>query len=185
MPKCEVPCCSTWQILPYARFVETKTISCMNKMGLLLGSFEIKTYFCMQMNIEKQGTMKNIFCVMLLAGSVFLAGCTESLEDKAAREAKEYTMKVCPTPYVNDSRTDSAVFDKATRTYTYYLSLRGKADNKEAIDANRKKLHDLQQTSLDNNPGLQKYKEAHFAFRFVYRSDANPEKVLLDETFKY
>ena len=37
-----------------------------------------------------------------------LVSCTESLEDKAAREAKEYTEKYCPTPYVNDSRTDSA-----------------------------------------------------------------------------
>lgn len=134
---------------------------------------------------RKARTMKNIFCILLLAGSICLADCTESIEDKAVREAKEYTQKVCPTPYVNDSRTDSAVFDKESRTYTYYLSLRGKADNKEAIDANRKKLHDLQQASLDNNPGLQKYKEAHFAFRFVYRSDAHPDKVLLDETFKY
>ncbi len=50
--------------------------------------------------------------------SIFLASlvvsCTESLEDKAVREAKEYTEKYCPTPYVNDSRTDSAVFDKNT-----------------------------------------------------------------------
>ena len=29
-----------------------------------------------------------------------LVSCTESLEDKAAREAKEYTEKYCPTPYV-------------------------------------------------------------------------------------
>ena len=33
-----------------------------------------------------------------------LVSCTESLEDKAAREAKEYTEKYCPTPYVNDAR---------------------------------------------------------------------------------
>ncbi len=52
-----------------------------------------------------------------------LVSCTESLEDKAAREAKEYTEKYCPTPYVNDSRTDSAAFDKNTKTCTLTTSL--------------------------------------------------------------
>ena len=103
---------------------------------------------------------KNIYTLIALG---LLVSCTESLEDKAVREAKEYTKKVCPTPYVNDGRTDSASFDKSTRTYTYYMSLQ----------------------SLDNNPGLKKYKEAHFSFRFIYHSAKNPKEVLLDDTFKY
>ena len=114
-----------------------------------------------------------------------LLSCTESLEDKAAREAKEYTEKYCPTPYVNDSRTDSATFDKNTKVYTYYVTLRNKADNKKAIDANREKLHKLQKEALDNNPGLKKYKEAHFSFRFIYHSEKDPKQVLLDDSFKY
>lgn len=114
-----------------------------------------------------------------------MAACTESIEDKAAREAKEYTQKVCPTPYVNDARTDSASFDKTSRTYTYYVTLRGKIDNPLLIKANQKKLHDAQKQSLDNNPGLLKYKEAHFAFRVIYRSAKDPKVVLMDETFKY
>lgn len=114
-----------------------------------------------------------------------MAACTESIEDKAAREAKEYTEKVCPTPFVNDARTDSAAFDKGSRTYTYYVTLRGKIDNSLLIKANQKKLHDAQKQSLDNNPGLLKYKEAHFAFRVIYRSAKDPKVVLMDETFKY
>ena len=114
-----------------------------------------------------------------------LVSCTESLEDKAAREAKEYTEKYCPTPYVNDARTDSAAFDKTKKMYTYYISLRNKADNKKAIDANKDKLHKIQKEALDNNPGLKKYKEEHFTFRFVYHSAKNPKEVLLDDTFKY
>ena len=114
-----------------------------------------------------------------------LVSCTESLEDKAAREAKEYTEKYCPTPYVNDARTDSAAFDKTKKMYTYYISLRNKADNVILIKQNHKKLYDVQKQSLDNNPGLQKYKEAHFAFRFIYHSAKNPKEVLLDNTFKY
>ena len=114
-----------------------------------------------------------------------LASCTESLEDRAVREAKEYTEKYCPTPFVNDSRTDSASFDKASKTYNYYVTLRGKADDAKIINDNKKKLHDIQKESLDNNPGLKKYKEAHFTFRFVYYSAKNPQQVLLDDSFKY
>jgi len=125
---------------------------------------------------------KLIYAVAFVA---LLASCTESLQDKAAREAKEYTEKFCPTPYVNDSRTDSAAFDKNTKVYTYYITLRNKADNKQAIDANKEKLHKLQKQALDNNPGLKKYKEAHFSFRFVYHSAKNPKQVLLDDSFKY
>ena len=127
--------------------------------------------------------MKKLICVLSFVA--LLTSCTESLEDKAAREAKEYTEKYCPTPFINDSRTDSATFDKTTRVYAYYVTLRNKADNKEAIDANKPKLHKLQKEALDNNPGLKKYKEAHFTFRFVYHSAKNPKEVLLDDTFKY
>lgn len=124
---------------------------------------------------------KLIYAVAILS----ITACTESLEDKAEREAKEYTEKVCPTPYVNNCRTDSAVFDKKSKTYTYYVTLQGKADNATAINANKKKLHEVQQQGIDNNPGLKKYKEAHFSFRFVYRSASENGKVLLDDTFKY
>ncbi len=127
--------------------------------------------------------MKKLIYTAVLVS--LLASCTESLEDKAAREAKEYTEKYCPTPYVNDSRTDSATFDKSTKTYVYYISLRNKADNKQVIEANKDKLHKIQKEALDNNPGLKKYKEEHFTFRFVYHSAKNPKEILLDDVFKY
>lgn len=126
-------------------------------------------------------TKKIIYAAMVLC----VVACSESLEDLAEREAKEYTEKFCPTPYVNNSRTDSAIFDKSTRTYIYYISLRDKADNENVISANKQKLHTMQKEALDNNPGLKKYKEAHFAFRFIYHSASSPQKVLLDDTFKY
>ena len=71
-----------------------------------------------------------------------LVSCTESLEDKAAREAKEYTEKYCPTPYVNDARTDSAAFDKTKKMYTYYISLRNEQRSKNT-DVNQLFLHDF------------------------------------------
>ena len=125
---------------------------------------------------------KIIFPIMLIT---MLASCSESIEDRSAREAKEYTENVCPTPFVNDGRTDSTVFDKKTRTYIYYMTLRNKADNVILIKQNHKKLYDVLTMSIDNNPGLQKYKEAHISYRIIYHSAKNPKEVLLDDTFKY
>ena len=83
-----------------------------------------------------------------------LVSCTESLEDKAAREAKEYTEKYCPTPYVNDARTDSAAFDKTKKMYTYYISLRNKADNKRRLMPTR-----INSIRFRGKPGQQPWPE--------------------------
>ena len=127
--------------------------------------------------------MKKI--LIYLISAIAFTACSESLEDRAARDAKEYTEKYCPTPYVNDSRTDSASFDKQTRVYTYYMTLRNKADNEQIISEHRKELREVQKQSIDNNPGLKQYKDKHFSFRIIYHSASQPGKVLLDETFKY
>ena len=54
--------------------------------------------------------MRKIF--ILLSAVALLFACQESMEDRAAREAKEYTKRMCPTPIYNDTRTDSVTFDK-------------------------------------------------------------------------
>ena len=153
----------------------------MKKKLIYIGIFASLLVSCTEspsINLQISRNSSSIFASLLVSR-------TESLEDKAAREAKEYTRKYCPTPYVNDARTDSAAFDKTKKMYTYYISLRNKADNKKAIDANKEKLHKIQKEALDNNPGLKKYKEEHFTFRFVYHSAKNPKEVLLDDIFKY
>ncbi len=153
----------------------------MKKKLIYIGIFASLLVSCTEspsINLQISKNSSSIFASLLVSR-------TESLEDKAAREAKEYTRKYCPTPYVNDARTDSAAFDKTKKMYTYYISLRNKADNKKAIDANKDKLHKIQKEALDNNPGLKKYKEKHFTFRFVYHSAKNPKEVLLDDIFKY
>lgn len=153
----------------------------MKKKLIYIGIFASLLVSCTEspsINLQISRNSSSIFASLLVSR-------TESLEDKAAREAKEYTRKYCPTPYVNDARTDSAAFDKTKKMYTYYISLRNKADNKKAIDANKDKLHKIQKEALDNNPGLKKYKEEHFTFRFVYHSAKNPKEVLLDDIFKY
>ncbi len=118
-----------------------------------------------------------------IVACVLIGSCADSLEDKAEKECKEFTRKFCPTPYVNDERTDSQVFDRKTKTITYYRSLCGKADNKEAIDANKAKLHDVLKSSLDNNTSLKQYKEAGFSIRFLYRSAFRKDMILYEDSF--
>ncbi len=60
---------------------------------------------------------KIIFPIMLIT---LLASCSESIEDRAAREAKEYTEKVCPTPFANDGHTDSSGL-RQENPYLYLL----------------------------------------------------------------
>ena len=53
--------------------------------------------------------------VFLLAIVALLVACQESLEDRCAREAKEYTEKKCPTLVIKDVTLDSLRFEKAIR----------------------------------------------------------------------
>ena len=47
--------------------------------------------------------MKFTKLFFIAIGCFLLASCQESLEDKAAKECKEYTQKHCPTPVVSDT----------------------------------------------------------------------------------
>lgn len=119
---------------------------------------------------------------ILLIALLSLTACHKSLEDKAAEEAKEYTRKNCPTPWVNDSRTDSVVFTKADRTYHYYCSFTGKFDDQRIIDYNIDRIRQNLITDIRNNTNLKKAKEAGFHFEYVARSKRNPSQILFQQT---
>ena len=126
--------------------------------------------------------MKKI--LFLAACSIlFATSCSETLEEKAQRDAKEYTEKFCPPPYQNDERTDSLSFNPATMTFTYYRMLRGKADNIQVINANKQKLINVIRESVTNDPSTKAYKQKGIKFRFEYRSASNPKIVLFDHTY--
>ena len=57
-----------------------------------------------------------------------LFSCHENLEDRAARETKEFTEKKCPVMVDQFTIMDSITFDRATKTVHSYYSLRGTAD---------------------------------------------------------
>lgn len=123
------------------------------------------------------------FAFDIVAASIILCGCHESLEQRALREAKEYTEKYCPTPEQNYTRTDSVVFDIATRTYHYYCSVTGQLDDKAIFDANRQKLSDALLDNVKENTSFRAYKKEGFAFQWTLRSDKDKNVVYFDRRF--
>lgn len=114
--------------------------------------------------------------------AVLFCGCAESVADQAEQQAKDFTRKMCPTPYINDERTDSVVFVKDGNIYTYYKKLRGKADNEKLINKLRPQLRSRLLEDLRNDIQSKRMKEEGFVFKYVYRSDSTG-KTLLVETF--
>lgn len=110
--------------------------------------------------------------------------CQESLEDRAAKECKEYTQKHCPTPMVNNTRMDSMTYEPQARTIHYYYSIYNEGDNKANVEANKQLLQQILLNGIKTDTASKLYKEAGFNFRFTYRSGKNPKTILLDETYK-
>ncbi len=110
-----------------------------------------------------------------------LCACQESLEERCEREAKEYTKKNCPIRMDNNSILDSLTFERDTHTLHYYYRLTGLADRDsiaESIDA-----VNVLKKELKNTTTLKLYKDNHYRFAYTYRSEKNPEKILIDAVF--
>lgn len=115
--------------------------------------------------------------------ALLTVACHESLEQRAQREAKEYTRKLCPTPFVNNTRTDSLVFDMATRTYLFYCSVNGFVDDQAFVDAHKDELTKGLIGNLREDTDKKIYKDAGFSFAYVMHSAKNPKQVLYKATF--
>lgn len=120
----------------------------------------------------------SLFASLVLLASMTMMSCQESLEDRAEREAREYTLRNCPTPPENNVITDSLVFDKATKTQYYYLTFVGELDNETLMEEFKDKLDKglLEQTR--SNPQLKIFQEAGFTFAYVCRSKATGKVIL-------
>ena len=115
---------------------------------------------------------------VLSAFMLLLTACQESLEDRCARETKEYTRKNCPAKMDDNIILDSLTFERETHTLHYYYKLTGFADQDTIV----KKLDavNILKEELRNTTTLKLYKDNHYRFAYTYRSEKNPEKVLLD-----
>ena len=118
---------------------------------------------------------------VLSAILLLLSACQESLEDRCARETKEYTRKNCPAKMDNNSILDSLTFERDTHTLHYYYRLTGFADNDSIVE--KLDAANILKNELRNTTTLKLYKDNHYRFAYTYRSEKDPKKVLLDFVF--
>lgn len=103
--------------------------------------------------------------------------CHENLEERAAREAVEFTRKNCPTAVSEYIINDSTTYDKDTRTIHYYYTIKGKADT-TAIDWSQARPELIKGVKSATN--LRVYKDNDFNFAYTYYSSKNKGKILID-----
>ena len=131
---------------------------------------------------------KKCFFQMAVTGMMAMLAFTschhETLEDRAEKEAYDYTKRYCPTPIKDFQHTDSVTFTRQNRTFNYYNVLSGKADQTQLIDKLRPKLRAALLDELIDNTGSQVYKEAGFCFHYIFRS-AKTGKILYEESFTH
>ncbi len=125
--------------------------------------------------------MKGIV-VTLMAGAILLTSCQESLEDRCAREAKEFTEKNCPRAVDKEIVLDSMTFEKATHTISYLYTLNGTLDDPQRIDSTH--FRELLLMEVKNSTNLKLYKDEGYAFRYAYYSQKNNGTKLFEATFR-
>ena len=128
--------------------------------------------------------MKKIHLIVLglFTTGMALTSCHENLEERTARECKEYTEKYCPMPVAANVVTDSMVFERDTKTLHYYYTLSGPADTL-LVGEKEKDLWKTLLSDVINAPNLMHYKEAKYSFRYTYYSKKNKGKKLYDYLF--
>ena len=124
--------------------------------------------------------MKNSIIFFML--TAIMVSCQETLEERATREARDYTEKHCPAPIAHQVTMDSMTFDKSTHTLGYYYTLSGTLDDSTYIKQNNPYEMLLQQ--LKNSTNLKIYKDEGYNFRYVYNSQKHKGAILFDEIFK-
>ena len=126
---------------------------------------------------------KNVFCLSLLI-CLTLTACHENIDDRAEREAREYTEKNCPTPERDNSILDSINYDRATRTLNHYYTLTGAADDTAHFEGSHPEMHEALADAIKNQTSNKMYKDAGFNFAYEYRSLRNKHLVLYRDTVK-
>ncbi len=120
-------------------------------------------------------------CLFVILGTLLMTACQETLEQRCAREAKEYSQKNCPAPIAKGVTIDSMSFDVATHTLTYSYTLSGVIDDTTVIRRNNPREQLLK--SLKNATAMQPYRDAGYNFRYIYYSTKNKGTKLFEATF--
>ncbi|MBQ6193499.1 MAG: hypothetical protein IJK43_03590 [Prevotella sp.] len=124
--------------------------------------------------------MKKLFLFVVMASA--LMACHENLEDRAEREAREFTRKSCPMKISEGVVIDSMTFDRSSKTVRYMYSLSGNMDTTITEEIS-KKVEKQMLEDLRNTPHLKIYKEAGYRFRYTFFSTKQPKHLILDYDF--
>lgn len=124
-----------------------------------------------------------IIAILLLCASLITSCHQETIQDKAEREAKEYTRRYCPTPPINDWSTDSITFDRATNLYTYHCTFSGILDDIEVIKDNKDKIREILRKSIVESTSMKPYVDAGFRFQYICRSEKDKSIILFEVKF--
>lgn len=137
--------------------------------------------------IKAKDIMRKSVTLLFFIGITGLAllstSCRNKLEDRAQQEAQEYTMKYCPTPVYNYSRTDSLTFDPKSHTFTYHCTLTDVMDNSDIIAKNKENLSQGLLKAIISSTQLKTYKDANYNFRYLIHSASQPKNILFDKTY--
>lgn len=116
--------------------------------------------------------------------AIVLVSCQESLEERAAREAKEMTESKCPMPVDNNTILDSVVFDIPTLTQTQYFRFIGESDDSSRLEeiSGAYDLKELLIRELKGQTGYKTLMNRGVNFRYVYRSTRQRDKIYFDFT---
>ena len=141
--------------------------------------FNLPNFFVsLQQNLET--TMKKT--ALLLMSIVLLTACQETLEDRCAREAKEFTEKNCPRAVDKEIILDSMTFEKSTHTISYLYTLNGTLD--EPLRINSAQFREVLLIEVKNSTNLKLYKDAGYSFRYCYYSAKENGTKLFEATFR-
>lgn len=128
--------------------------------------------------------MKQAIILLVVAALTMISCRHESVDDRVAREAREYTEKYCPTPDNNGTRLDSMVYDRASRTLINYCSVTGPADDAKVMADNERNIIDALTMEVRNDPKTKGYRNEKIAIRYILYSKANPKTIWIDTTVK-
>lgn len=119
-------------------------------------------------------------CLLL----AMLAGCQESLEDRAAREVDEYTQKNCPVRVSDNTFLDSMTFDKQTHTLVNHFSIKTDSTSAQRAMEKADMIKEQLKEEVRNDTSKKRFKEEGYSFRFVARSFEDHSVVLYDTTIR-
>ena len=121
--------------------------------------------------------------IMILASALLITACQESLEDRAAREAKEITAKTCPQDIGNGMTYDSITFNRNKKEIHYHYTISGAGDSLELIKSKEQEMREQMLEAMRNDLSKKAYKEAGFSFGATIYSKKNPRQKLFSATF--